>query len=243
VSPLVSVLVSPPVVPAVSEAAPPPGLALVLVTGVLAFALTAVPGAWGRTRHVVTIVHEAAHGMAAFATGRRVSGIRLHRDTSGVTFWKGRDRGPGSVLTVLAGYLGPAAVGLGAALVLSEGYAVGMLWALLLLLALMLLQIRNLFGLWSVLLAGTVLVVVTKWAPAELQQLVAYVVTWFLLLAAPRTIVELHRSRRGGRDTTSDAAQLARLTHLPGLLWVGFFLAATLGCLLVGGRLLVASAG
>jgi hypothetical protein len=93
-----------------------------------------------------------------------------------------------------------------------------------------------------VLLAGTVLVVVTRWAPVGLQQVVAYVVTWFLLLAAPHTVLELHRSRRGRRDTTSDAAQLARLTHLPGLLWVGLFMAAALACLLVGGRLLVVSA-
>jgi hypothetical protein len=35
---------------------------------------------------------------------------------------------------------------------------------------------------------------------------------------------------------------LARLTRLPGLLWVGFFLVVTLGCLLLGGRLLVVAA-
>ena len=47
---------------------------------------------------------------------------------------------------------------------LSRGYAVGVLWALLVLLALLLLQIRNFFGLWSVLLAGGGLFAVTWWA-------------------------------------------------------------------------------
>jgi hypothetical protein len=32
---------------------------------------------------------------------------------------------------------------------------------------------------------------------------------------------------------------LARLTRVPGLLWVGFFLVATVGCLLLGGSLLL----
>ena len=58
------------------------------------------------------------------------------------------------VATAAAGYVGPALVGLGAACLLARGYAVGVLWALLVLLALLLLQIRNFFGLWSVLVAG-----------------------------------------------------------------------------------------
>ena len=52
----------------------------------------------------------------------------------------------------------------------------------------------------------------------------AYVVTWFLLLAAPRPVVELQQERRRGRGRASDADVLARLTRVPGLLWVGLFL-------------------
>ena len=44
-------------------------------------------------RHVVTIVHEGAHGLAAWATGRQLAGIRLHSDTSGVTVSRGRATG------------------------------------------------------------------------------------------------------------------------------------------------------
>jgi len=227
----------------VTAVAPAPATGLVVAAGLVAFALTAVPSLWRRTRHLVTIAHEGAHGLAALAVGRRLAGIRLHSDTSGVTLSRGRSAGPGMVLTVAAGYVGPALTGLAAAALLARGHAVGVLWALLVLLALLLLQIRNFFGLWAVLVAGALLVAVTRWASAEAQLLTAYVVAWFLLLGAPRAVVELHRHRRrqssGRRDRTSDAAVLARLTLLPGLAWEGFFLVVTGGCLLLGARLLL----
>jgi hypothetical protein len=225
----------------VSAVAPAPDLALVLLTGLLAFAATSAPGTWRHTRHLVTIAHEGAHGVAALASGRRLAGIRLHSDTSGLTVSVGRDRGFGMVVTSAAGYVGPALVGLLAALLLAHGHAVGVLWSLLVLLGLLLLQVRNFFGLWAVLLAGTGLVVVTRWTSAEVQLVIAYAVTWFLLLGAPRAVVELQRERRRrrGRERTSDAAALARLTRLPAVLWVGFFLVVTVGCLLLGARMLL----
>ena len=223
----------------VSTVAPAPSAAIVAATAVAALTLVLVPELWRRTRHLVTIAHEGAHGVAALASGRRLAGIRLHSDTSGLTVSKGRSSGPGMVVTAGAGYVGPALAGLGAAYLLSLGYAVGVLWALLLLLALLLLQIRNFFGLWSVLVAGSALFAVTWWASPEAQLVVAYVVTWFLLLAAPRPVVELQEQRRAGRGRGSDADMLARLTRVPGLLWVGFFLVATVGCLLLGGSLLL----
>lgn len=219
--------------------APAPSGGVVVLTAVVALALVLVPGAWVRTRHLVTIAHEGAHGVAALLSGRRLAGIRLHSDTSGLTVSKGRSSGPGMVATAAAGYLGPALTGLGAAALLAHGYAVGVLWTLLVLLALLMLQIRNFFGLWSVLVAGTALFAVTWWAAAEVQLLVAYVVTWFLLLAAPRPVVELQGERRRGRGRSSDADLLARLTRVPGLVWVGVFLVVTVGCLLTGGSLLL----
>ena len=146
---------------------------------------------------------------------------------------------PAVVATAAAGYVGPGLVGLGAAALLARGYAVGVLWALLVLLALLLLQIRNFFGLWAVLVAGSGLFAVTWWADARVQLLVAYVVTWFLLLAAPRPVVELQEQRRRGHGRSSDADVLARLTRVPGLLWVGLFLVVTVGCLVLGGSMLL----
>ena len=133
---------------------PVPSLALVVATAAVALGLVAVPVLWRRTRHLVTIAHEGSHGVAALLGGRRLAGIRLHSDTSGLTVSAGRASGPGMMATAAAGYVGPALIGLAAAWLLSRGFAVGVLWALLLLLGLLLLQIRNFFGLWSVLVSG-----------------------------------------------------------------------------------------
>jgi hypothetical protein len=188
---------------------------------------------------VVTIAHEGAHGLVALAAGRRLSGIRLHSDTSGLTVSAGRPTGLGMVLTCAAGYTGPALFGLGAAALLDSGHAAGLLWALLGLLALLLVQIRNWYGLWSVLVTGGVVFAATWWLPGAGQAAFAALATWFLLLAAPRTVLELQSSRRRRRAPDSDADQLAGLTGLPALVWVGFFLAVDVGALLLGGSWLL----
>ena len=200
------------------DSQPAPSASVVLGLAVVAALLVLVPAAWPRSRHVVTLAHEGAHGLAAVLTGRRLAGIRLHSDTSGLTVSSGRPRGLGMVVTLAAGYVGPALFGIGAAVLLGAGHAVALLWLVLLLLALLLLQIRNWFGFWSVLVTGGVLLAASWWLPERGQSALAYLVTWFLLLSAPRPVVELaaqrrRRRARGPRD--SDADQLARLTGVP----------------------------
>lgn len=219
---------------------PAPSGLVVAAAALVAALLVLSPGAWPVTRHVVTIVHEGAHGVAAWLTGRQLAGIRLHSDTSGVTVSRGRPSGPGMVLTAAAGYPGPALLGLLAAWLLGAGHAVAVLWLLLLLLALLLLQIRNFFGLWSVLVTGLVVFVVSWQAPEEWQSAFAYLVTWFLLVAAPRPVLELQAQRNRRRDAQSDADQLGRLTVLPGTAWVGVFALLTVGALALGGWVLLA---
>jgi len=203
------------------QPAPPPPVVLGLA--VVAAVLVLAPVAWPRTRHVVTLAHEGAHGLAAVLTGRRLAGIRLHSDTSGLTVSSGRPRGLGMVVTLAAGYLGPGLFGLGAAFLLGAGHAVDVLWLVLVLLVLLLVQIRNWFGFCSVLVTGTVLLAASWWLPDRGQSVLAYLVTWFLLMAAPRPVLELaaQRRRRGVRGTPdSDADQLARLTGVPAAVWI-----------------------
>ena len=216
---------------ATAEAPLPP--AVLAAAAVVALLVVATPALWRPARTVVTIAHEGAHGLAALAAGRRLSGIRLHSDTSGLTVSRGRPSGPGMVLTCAAGYPGPALFGLGAAALLATGHAAGVLWAVLALLALLLLQIRNFYGLWAVLVTGAVVAGVTAWLPQAGQAAFAAGVTWFLLLAAPRTVLELQRARRRRAAPDSDADQLARLTGLPALGWVGLFLLLDAGALVL----------
>ena len=218
----------------------PPGRVIAL-TAVLAMLLVWAPGAWPVTRHVVTIAHEAAHGFAALLSGRRLHGIRLHSDTSGLTVSAGRTTGPGMVMTAAAGYVGPGLLGLGAAALLAHHRAVGLLWALLIMLALLLIQVRNWFGLWSVLLSAAAVFAVSWWLQPQLQSAFAYLLTWFLLLAAPRPVLELQTLRRRTSARSSDADQLARLTWAPAIVWVGFFLVVTVGSCVVGAGWMVAA--
>ena len=194
------------------------------------------PTLWHITRHAVTIAHEGAHGLVALVAGRSLSGIRLHSDTSGLTLSSGKPTGLGMVLTCAAGYTGPGLFGLGAAALLASGHAVGLLWALLGPLAVLLVQIRNWYGLWSVLATGAVVFGATWWLPPQGQSAFAALATWFLLLAAPRTVLELQSARRRRGAHGSDADQLARLTRLPALVWVGVFLVVDLGALALGAR-------
>jgi hypothetical protein len=211
-----------------------PSSAVIVTAAGVALLLVAYRPAWSVTRHLVTIAHEGAHGAVALLAGRRLAGIRLHSDTSGLTVSAGKPTGVGMVATFLAGYLGPAVFGLGAAALLAAGHAVGLLWAVLALLLLLLLQIRNWFGLWSVLVTGLAVFSVSWWLPERAQSGFAYFIAFFLLLAAPRPVVELGAKRRRGGVRRSDADQLAGLTGLPGLIWVGVFLLGTLGCAALG---------
>lgn len=223
---------------------PVPDDVVVLGAAAVVVAVLLVPGLWHVARHVLTIVHESGHALVAVLTGRRLEGIRVHSDTSGLTVSVGRPRGPGMVATAFAGYPAPALLGLGAAWLLGRGYAVGVLWALLVALALLLVQIRNLYGLWAVLATAAALAAVTTWAPPAAQTATAYAVTWFLLLGAPRAVAELQVSRsrerrRGVRRGGSDADVLAGLTHVPGLVWVGAFLLVCGAAAVVGGAWIV----
>jgi hypothetical protein len=211
----------------------------IALAAAVATALVLARTTWPYTRMIVTIAHEGGHAVAALLTGRRLRGIRLHSDTSGLTLSSGRAGGPGMVATLLAGYLAPALLGLAAAGLLLAGHSLGLLWLLVIVLALMLLQIRNFFGLGVVIGATAALLAVSWYAPPALQSGCAYLITWILLVSAPRPVVELIGQRRRGRARHSDADQLARLTRAPAVLWEGFFLVINCLGLTVGAGLLL----
>jgi hypothetical protein len=146
------------------------------------------------------------------------------------------------VAMLLAGYLAPAVVGLGAGALLIVGYSLGLLWLLVILLALMLLRIRNFAGFGIILVVAAGLIAVSWYAPPAAQAAVAYLVTWILLLSSPKPVLELMRSRRRGRARHSDADQLARLTKMPAELWAGLFLLANCLGLMLGVALLLPAA-
>ncbi|WP_327680508.1 M50 family metallopeptidase [Kitasatospora sp. NBC_00458] len=211
----------------------PPGW-LALATGAAALLAVLARPVWRIARNAVTIAHEGGHGLAAVATNRRLAGIRLHSDTSGLTLSYGRPTGPGMVLTAAAGYTAPALLGLGCAALLAADRITLLLWLAIALLLALLVRIRNAFGFLSVLVTGAAFFLVSWFGSPEVQAGFAYLGSWFLLFGAVRPVLELQHQRRRGQATDSDADQLARLTGVPGLAWITLFLVTALAALALG---------
>jgi hypothetical protein len=201
-------------------------------------ALALLPWGWGAGRYVVTLVHEAGHALVAVLTGRRLNGVRLHRDTSGLTTSVGRPTGPGMVATAAAGYLAPSALGLGLLALVSLDRTAWSLWVALAVVAGMLVLVRNGFGLVVVALAGAAVAYLVWRSDDAVQGFAALALATFLLVGGPRTTVELWSSRRASRSRTSDADVLARLTRVPAAAWNALFVVATVGTLVPAWTLL-----
>ncbi|HEY2315439.1 MAG TPA: M50 family metallopeptidase [Streptosporangiaceae bacterium] len=224
---------------------PVPPAWVIAVSGTIALLIVLNPRTWSLARNSITIAHEGGHALASVLSGRRLDGIRLHSDTSGVTYSRGKRTGPAAVLTSAAGYPAPSLLGAGAAWLLAAHHVTAMLWLLLALLAATFLAIRNAYGVLAVLVTVGAVLAVSWFATAAIQAAFGYTAAWFLLLGGVRAVAELQshrrRSRRRGQVDTSDADQLGRLTGLPGGAWVAVFALVCLAALVLGGRLLVPS--
>lgn len=210
-----------------------PHWAVTVVSVILAVAVIVPTPTWRISRNVITIAHEGGHALVARACGRRLNGIRLHSDTSGVTVSSGNPRGIGMIATTFAGYTAPAAIGALLASLLAAGRITATLWATLALLGIMLMLIRNLYGaailIFSIALAAALL----RYGSDQVQTLALSILAWFLLLAAPKPVLELQRKRRQGTAAGSDADQLAALTGIPGAVWVLSFQVTNLAAVAV----------
>lgn len=215
---------------------------LVLVTGIAALAVVLPHGVWRISRNAITIAHEGGHGLVALLTGRRLDGIRLHSDTSGLTVSRGRPTGLGMILTAAAGYTAPPLLGLGGAWLLAAHHVTLLLWLATALLIAMLVMIRNAYGVLTVVLSGAAFLLVSWLTSPDVQSAFAYAVVWFLLLGGVRPAFELQAKRRGHNSDAvkdTDADQLARLTSVPPALWLFLFHAVSICSLIGGGRWLL----
>ena len=214
---------------------PHPDLRVTLLLGLAAFVLVTLRTTWTPVRMLCTMIHEIGHALVGVLSGRRLSGIRLHSDTSGLTVTHGKPRGVGMVATLAAGYPAPAVAGVGAAVAVSTGHALGLLWLIVAVCILLLIWIRNVYGLLVVLVVGGLVGAASWFLPAVYLSWLAVLLAWLVLLGGPRPLVELARRHQRG----SDVDQLARLTHAPRWLWLGMFWIITLAAVAGGGYLLV----
>jgi hypothetical protein len=218
---------------------PDPDLWVVLVTLAAALAVVVPHPLWRLSRNAITIAHEGGHGLVALLTGRQLTGIRLHSDTSGLTVSRGKPHGLGMIFTAAAGYTAPPLLGLGGAALLAAGRVTLLLWVATALLVVMLVMIRNAYGVLPVVVTGGAFLLVSWLAGPQVQAAFAYVVVWFLLFGGVRPAFELQAKRSRGGAGDSDADQLARLTHVPAGLWLFLFHAVSVCSLIGGGRWLL----
>ncbi len=207
-----------------------------LLIGILAAIVVHGPTLFKITNHAETVVHEGAHALVGLATGRRIRSVRINSDGGGGTAIVPAS-GFGFGLAASVGYIGASGAGLIAAWLISIGRIVVMLWLGLLLLAVMLLMVRNFFGGIVTLSCGLLLFLIVRYTTAGVETAVAYGVTWFLLLAAPK--IALGAARKP-KDVT-DARILAGMTFLWPAAWCFLWVIGTIAALVVGGAILVLS--
>lgn len=211
--------------------APLPGPEAALV-GLAALAVVMIPFLWPLVDHFDTMAHEGAHAIVGSAMGFTLLGVTLDQESNGSTSFVSPGNGPRTLLTVFAGYLGPSVFGLCAAKLIETGHIVSVLWVSTILLVLLLFLIRKSFGILSVPAAIALLAVTMRYTHRGLEEVIAYGITWLLLLSGVRNAV-------GHGASAGDARTLSAITHLPRQLWALLWIAGTLLAVIIGGKWLV----
>jgi hypothetical protein len=183
---------------------------------------------WALLQHVDTMAHEGAHAFVNACMGGTTEFVEIKSNGDGRTQYVSG----GGVASGVAGYLGPGACGLAAAAMIHHGQVVAVLWAGVILLLILLCSVRKLFGTSAVIILCLFLFLVARYAPAFLQAVTAYSLSWLLLLSGVR-MVFAHGTRAG------DAGILRERTRLPRILWAGLWLIGSILAFAVGCTLLV----
>lgn len=209
----------------------PPLWLLALATATI-LALVLYPPTWRTLRHGATIIHEMGHVAMGWLWGRKVQGISLHSDTSGLTITAGKERGVGVWMTYMAGYPAPALVGLALVWASVSGYSGAALTLVMALLLLAFWLVRNVFG--FVILTIALLGAGTVFWHANPLAVTAFTLATgvFLLLAGTRTCFDLRATHQHGKGAESDATMAALHSPLPATTWVYVFIAVSLLCVL-----------
>lgn len=179
-----------------------------------------------------TFAHEGGHLLALVALAQKITGFWINEQGPN----KGETRGGSGwlqfVIVAVAGYLSPPLLGLAGAALISAGNTWAVLLAAIVFSILALLAARNplafaiplllILGLGAALLRGSV----------ETQAFAATFAVWFLLITG--TVEAFALPSNGG-----DAANLAKKTLIPGVLWKLLWIFVAVVSLIVGGQLLL----
>ncbi|GAB2609495.1 membrane protein [Paractinoplanes abujensis] len=199
--------------------------------------VAAVP-MWKATTHAITIAHEGGHALFGVLFGRAIKRVTVEGGGGGSTGF-GKGGGWFAILfSFLGGYLGPSLFGLaGAWMLVHDVSPRAVLLMSLVLVAILLLMVRNFFGLIAVPLTGAALWAVAMRGTPEHQLVFAYIWVWFLLMGGVRQIPELYRAWTTGAE--ADTGVLSTHTGLSSAFFVALFWLGSMAALLYGGVLLL----
>ena len=212
---------------------PLPTTQAVLIGLLAAIAVTA-PTIWNVVQDAETVVHEGAHVLAGIVAGRKIQSVEINKDGGGSTDMEPKT-GAGYGVAAFVGYIGASAAGLIAAGLIAIGYIAFALFLGLLLYAVVLWFVHNWFGGTVILGWGLLLYVVLRYAAVGVETVVAYFVTWFLLISGTKVALGIVRRPK----EIDDAGILAGMTHLFRSAWCFLWLILTIAALVVGGAILI----
>jgi hypothetical protein len=212
------------------------GANLAWTTGVVAF-IFAVP-LWKFTEYAIVVVHEGGHALFGVLSGMGVQRVTVNSNRGGATDFR-RVGGWFAVLfSFLAGYLGPSIFGLAGAWMLVHHVAPrSVLVMSLVLMAFLLVMVRNFFGFIAVPLTGLALWAVAMHGTADQQLVFAYIWVWFLLMGGVRQIPKMYRIWTTSR--VQDVSVLSDHTGLSTAFFVALFWAGSFAALILGGVLML----
>lgn len=205
---------------AVSE---PPPYWMILTALAVILVVVLIRPVWLVARHAVTIVHEMGHVVMAWAWGRRIRGIRLHSDTSGLAITAGKPRGMGVLMTYLAGYTAPSVLGVGMVWASFAGFSGVALTLVVLMFLLAFLLVRNIFGFLTVALALAASTYTLWTGNPQAITAFTFILGMSMAISGVRAVVDLYQVHDQGEAESSDASMAAQHSPLPASFWVWVF--------------------
>jgi hypothetical protein len=213
----------------------------VWTTGVVA-AVLALP-LWRFSMHAITLAHEGGHALIGMLFGGKLGKKKVHLNRDGGGFTNIEISGLGRVLMLLAGYLGPSAVGYAGAMMLVHDMEPRSVLMLSLVFAIFVLVLtRNPFGLLVSVATIALLWVSVSRAEQAAQRSIAYIWVWFLLMGGARKIPDLYKGMLTQKGK-SDAEQLQKTTLVGDVVWLFVFWLGSMAALVHAGAMMLRHAG
>ena len=199
------------------------GIHIIYFLAIVAFILPRIPFVGKFFNVINTVIHESGHALMAIFLGIKVDHIKIFSTTAGEA-WTFKTPIKG-IFVSLAGYLFASVMAYLSFYLLSCGYESWIITGLsVLFLAVLILWIRNLYGvIWVLLFTALNGFLVFYLKNEEVIQVVAWFYGLMMLIESVWSAFVLLKIAIMSPEDAGDAANLAEATHIPALFWALLF--------------------